>query len=187
MSTEVTSERDSPTPIIRRKTLTARSEGMRTVIDYGEFGRIVTDEPVAHGGTGAGPSPLQAVLGALCGCEAVTFSRTAAELGFEYAGIDFEAEFKIDIRGRLGNRDVRRHFQVVRVVATVETEASEAALRAIVEETEARCPVFNLVHDAGVRCEMRWVRRPPKRRENELRGADRRPGGARLVREPRGS
>jgi uncharacterized OsmC-like protein len=159
MSTEVTSERDSRQPIIRRKTLTARSEGMRTVIDYGEFGQIVTDEPVPHGGTGAGPSPLQTVLGALCGCEAVTFARTAAESGLEYAGIGFEAEFKIDIRGRMGNREVRPHFQVVRVVATVDTEASEEELRAVVEETERRCPVFNLVTDAGVRCEMRWVHR----------------------------
>jgi uncharacterized OsmC-like protein len=156
MSTEVTRERDSRQPIIRRKTLSARSEGMQTVIDYGEFGQIVTDEPVPHGGTGAGPSPLQTVLGALCGCEAVTFARTAAEYGLEYAGIDFEAGFKIDIRGRMGNREVRPHFQVVRVVATVDTEASDEELRAVVEETERRCPVFNLVTDAGVRCEMRW-------------------------------
>ena len=160
MSTEVTGERDSRTPIIRRKTLTAHSQGMRTVIDYGQFGQVVTDEPAEHGGTGAGPSPLQAVLGALCGCEAVTFARTAAELDFQYDGIDFEAEFKIDIRGRLGNRSVRQHFQVVRVLATVTTDAGEDELRAIVDETERRCPVFNLVNDAGVRCEMRWVRRP---------------------------
>ena len=100
------------------------------------------------------------MLGALCGCEAVTFARTAAEYRFKHAGIDFEAEFKIDVRGRMGNRDVRPHFQVVRVVATVATEASEDELRAVVEETEQRCPVFNLVTDAGVRCEMRWVRSP---------------------------
>ena len=81
-------------------------------------------------------------------------------MGVDYRAIDFEAEFKIDIRGRLGNRNVRPHFQVVRVVATVDTDAGEETLRAVVEETERRCPVFNLVHDAGVRCEMRWIRRP---------------------------
>ena len=160
MSSEITSDRDSRQPIIRRKTLSAHNEGgTRTVIDFGGYGRIVTDEPVEHGGTGSGPSPLQAVLGALCGCEAVTFSRTAAEYGFEYHGIEFEAEFKIDVRGRRGNRDVRPHFHSVRVLATVATRANEDELRAVVEETERRCPVFNLVADAGVRCEMRWVRR----------------------------
>jgi uncharacterized OsmC-like protein len=162
MATEVTSERDAPQPIIRRKTLTARNEGgTRTVIDMGEYGQIVTDEPVAHGGTGDGPSPLQTVLGALCGCESVTFSRTAAEMGLDYRAIDFEAEFKIDIRGRLGNREVRPHFHTVRVLATVETMASERELRAVIEETERRCPVFNLLSDAEVRLEMQWVRRAP--------------------------
>lgn len=160
MGTEVVSERDAPEPIIRRKTLTARNDGgTRTTIDVGEYGRLVTDEPVAHGGTGAGPSPLQTVVGALCGCEAVTFSRTAAEYGLAYSGIDFEAEFKIDIRGRLGNREVRPHFHTVRVVAYVDTAASDYELAAAVEETERRCPVFNLLTDAGVRMHMRWVRR----------------------------
>ena len=164
MGTQVTSERDAAEPIIRRKALTARNDGgTRTVIDVGAYGQFVTDEPVAHGGTGDGPSPLQTVLGALCGCESVTFSRTAAELGLAYRGIDFEAEFKIDIRGRLGNREVRPHFHTVRVLAHVETEASEEDLRAVVEETERRCPVFNLLTDAGVRLEMRWVRRAARR------------------------
>ena len=160
MGTEVTSERDSPEPIIRRKALTAHNDGgMRTTIDVGEYGRLVTDEPVAHGGTGAGPSPLQTVVGALCACESVTFSRTAAEYGLAYAAIDFEAEFKIDIRGRLGNRAVRPYFHTVRIVAYVDTEATESELAAVVEETERRCPVFNLLSDAGVRLHMRWVRR----------------------------
>ena len=162
MASHVTSERDAPQPIIRRKTLTARNEGgTRAVIDMGEYGKIVTDEPVAHGGTGDGPSPLQTVVGALCGCESVTFSRTAAEMGLDYRAIDFEAEFKIDIRGRLGNREVRPHFHTVRVLAQVETAASERELRAVVEETERRCPVFNLLRDADVRLEMQWVRRAP--------------------------
>jgi len=80
MGAQVTNERDTPEPIIRRKVLTARNDGgTRTVIDMGDYGLLVTDEPVAHGGTGEGPSPLQTVLGALCGCEAVTFSQTARE------------------------------------------------------------------------------------------------------------
>jgi uncharacterized OsmC-like protein len=160
METRVPSERDSPKPIIRRKTVTAHNDGgMRTEIDVGEYGRIVTDEPVAHGGTGEGPSPLQTVVGALCGCESVTFSRTAAEMGLEYRGIDFAAEFRLDIRGRLGNRDVRPYFHTVRVEARVDTDATDEQLHAVIDETERRCPVFNLLSDAGVELEMRWLRR----------------------------
>ncbi len=161
MATEIRNADELTEPIVRRKTLTAASEGgMMTLIDFGEYGHFATDEPIAHGGTGEGPSPLQAVLGALCGCEAVTFRRTATEMEFDYDGIAFEAEFTIDIRGRMGRRDVRPHFQTIRMQATVTTDEPEERLRAVVEETEARCPVFNLVSDAGVNLEMTWVRQP---------------------------
>ena len=159
-TSEVVRLEDADASFIRRKALTAyNGGGMQTVIDFGEYDSIVTDEPVAHGGTGEGPSPLQTVLGALCGCEAVTFNRTASELGFSYRGITFEGEFTIDIRGRQGDRAVRPHFQTVRVRATVDTDEPESELARVAEETEARCPVFNLINDAGVKLQMQWVRK----------------------------
>jgi uncharacterized OsmC-like protein len=160
-TTQVLPESRVDHPLVRRKTLTAVNHGaMRTVIDFGEAGGFTTDEPVEQGGTNDGPTPLQTVVGALCGCESVTFHRAAEERGFAYRGIEFDAEFRIDIRGRMGHPGVRQHFQVVRVEAVVETEESEEALAEIVEETERRCPVFNLIRDAGVRLEMRWLRKP---------------------------
>ncbi len=144
---------------VRRKSLSAHNNAsMRTVADFGEFGRLVLDEPAPHGGTGEGPSPLQAVLGALCGCEAVTFRRTATELGFSYDALDFEAAFTIDIRGRQGDRSVRPHFQTVQVRAVVATDEPMEALAAVIEETEARCPVMNLLLDAKVDLHVEWVR-----------------------------
>jgi hypothetical protein len=80
--------------------------------------------------------------------EAVTFRRTATELGLAYSALDFEAAFTIDIRGRQGNRSVRPHFQTVRVRAVVSTAESLEKLDAVIEETEARCPVLNLLLDA---------------------------------------
>ncbi len=162
MATEVTSDDQMAEPIIRRKTLTAQNDAtMMTIIDFGEHGHVVTDEPLAHGGSGEGPSPLQTVLAALCGCEGVTFRRTASEMGFEYDSITFEAEYTIDIRGRMGKRDVRPHFQTIRVEAKVATDEPEERLAEVVEETERRCPVFNLVSDAGVDLVVRWVRTSP--------------------------
>ena len=143
----------------RRKTVSAHNDAtMRTVADFGEFGTLTLDEPVPHGGTGRGPSPLQAVLGALCGCEAVTFHRTTADLGLSYDSLDFEAAFTIDIRGRLGDRSVRPHFQTVRVRAVVATAGPMDELAAVIEETEARCPVMNLLLDAKVDLRIEWVR-----------------------------
>ncbi|GMQ85764.1 MAG: hypothetical protein BMS9Abin07_1332 [Acidimicrobiia bacterium] len=161
MATEVVSGDDMREPIVRRKKVSVSNDGsMMAIHDYGEFGTTVTDEPIAHGGTSEGPSPLQAVLGALCGCESVTFNRTAKEMDFAYDGIEFEAEFTIDIRGRMGKRGVRQHFQTVRVEAIVATDETEDRLSEVVQETEARCPVFNLLSDAGVNMQVRWVRQP---------------------------
>jgi uncharacterized OsmC-like protein len=158
MATEVTTTDELTKPIVRRKQVSARNEAsMRTVIET-EYGDIVTDEPEAHGGTGTGPSPLQTVLGALCGCESATFRRTADELDFAYDGISFDASYSIDIRGRMGVEGVRPHFQSIKVQATVRTKESPERLAEVVELTESRCPVYNLVNDAGVRVEMLWVR-----------------------------
>jgi hypothetical protein len=88
----------------------------------------------------------------------VTFRRTATELGLTYGALDFEAAFTIDIRGRQGDRSVRPHFQTVRVRAVVSTAEPLERLAAVIEETEARCPVLNLLLDAKVNLHMEWLR-----------------------------
>jgi hypothetical protein len=44
----------------------------------------------------------------------------------------------------------------------VKTDEDEDRLREVVKETEARCPVFNLIKDAGVELECVWVRSTQK-------------------------
>ena len=160
----VVAEKDFTQPIIRRKALSAVNRATQaTRVDFGDFGTFVFDEPSAHGGTDMGPLPLQGVLGALCACESVTFSRTAAEMGFGYSGISFDAAFTIDFRGRQGARNVVPHFQTIKVEARVETAEPESGLSEVVAETEARCPVFNLIKDAGVEIQFVWIATPPKK------------------------
>lgn len=115
----VVEAKDFTKPIVRRKALSARNEAtLATTIDFGEYGSYTLDEPIAHGGAGLGPSPLQAVLGALCTCEGVTFNNSAREMGFTYTGLKFEAAYTIDIRGRQGFSGVTPHFQSIKVGGT---------------------------------------------------------------------
>ena len=94
MSSIVVSQ-DISKPIVRRKMVQATNDtSMKTTVNCNEFGKLVFDEPIAHGGTGEGPSPLQGVLGALCGCASVTFHRTAKEKAFSYLGLEFSASAK---------------------------------------------------------------------------------------------
>ena len=157
MSTSIGNQNLSE-PIIRKKMLTAKNEAScKTVINFGDFGQGVLDEPKEHGGSGKGPSPLHGLLGTLCGCESVTFHRAAKEMNFEYSSLNFTAEFTIDIRGRMGLRSVVPHFKTVRLEVLVDTKETEAKLSEVVNETEARCPVYNLIKDAGVNIQTQWL------------------------------
>ncbi len=165
-------EHELSKPIAVRKTLAAtNSGGMATTVDLDGI-RLVFDEPVPHGGTGLGPTPLQGVLAALCACESVTFNRVANEMGFSYAQIDFNAAFTIDIRGRSGVRGVVPHFQTVKVEARVATDEEAERLRDVVNETELRCPVYNLIKDAKVRIDMAWIKVSPQ--TNDLNASEER-------------
>lgn len=44
------------------------------------------------------------------------------------------------------------------VCAVVATQESAERLQVVVEETESRCPVLNLLRDAEVDLQMEWVR-----------------------------
>ena len=59
-------------------------------------------------------------------------------------------------------RGVTQHFQIVRLQAVVTTHETPERLAAVVEETEARCPVYNLLNNADVKLEVRWVRQVPE-------------------------
>ena len=116
-------------PKMLRNTVSARNvEGVRTVVSTRGGLSLATDEPVSRGGRGSAPTPLETVVGALCGCSAVTFERAAGEVSFDYAGIDFDAAYTLDRRGLLGEADVRPHFQTVEVEARVRTAEPLQAL-----------------------------------------------------------
>ncbi|MEO7131489.1 MAG: OsmC family protein [Dermatophilaceae bacterium] len=117
---------------------------------------LVTDEPIGHGGTGTAPTPLETVIGALCGCSAVTFQRAAGESGLDYEGIDFDAAYRLDRRGLLGEAEVRPYFDAVEVEARVQTSAPATLFDQVVKITEHRCPVRNLLVDAGVALVINW-------------------------------
>lgn len=55
MSTEIVSDADATEPLLRRKTLTGFTQAtMRTDIDCGEYGQLITDEPASHRGDRSG-------------------------------------------------------------------------------------------------------------------------------------
>ena len=140
-----------------RRRLTARNDGgMRTVVYTSGGPGMVTDEPAANGGTGSALNPLETVLGAACGSIGATFARVARETGVIYDGINFEASYAADPRGPAGQPGVRPYFETVMIQARIRVTRPDSRLADLARSAERRCPVRNLLADAGVRVDLRW-------------------------------
>ena len=132
--------------------------GTRTVISVRDFPPVVTDEPATLGGTNTAPSPLESVLASLVGCDGVIINGVAKAMGFDYSRVDFEASGQIDVRGAAGVPGIRPYFEKVDMVITVTTPESEERFETLKANVEHRCPVTNLLRDAGVELDIAWKR-----------------------------
>jgi uncharacterized OsmC-like protein len=103
MAAETTPGSPAMRSALPRRALTASNDGgMRTVTRTSDGLRLITDEPASRGGISTAPTPLETVIGALCGCSSATFANAAREQGFRYTGIDFGASFTLDAHGPAG-------------------------------------------------------------------------------------
>lgn len=145
-------------PIIVTTSATARlHDGMRSDVAIRGFGAITMDEPQALGGTDAGPNPMEFVMGALNGCVAVMIRLIAGEMSFQFEGVEFKADGTLDLRGLLGTAPVTRHFQGVDFEVRLKTQEPAERLEELRTKVHDRCPALNLLKDAGVPVNARWV------------------------------
>jgi uncharacterized OsmC-like protein len=150
-------------PVRHRRLLTARNDaGLRTVVYTSGGPGMVTDEPVRSGGSGTALTPLETVLGALCGSTGATLATVAREAGFGYDGATFEASFTLDPRGLAAQAGARTYFRTVRVEIQVRAAQPGPRLADVARATEQRCPVRNLLADAGVTVDMIWTVASPQ-------------------------
>ncbi len=140
----------------------ARWQGeSKTAVRIRDFPPLYMDEPPAMGGDNAGPSPMEYVLAALCGCTAVILRMVAGEIGVAVTSLELAAEGTIDPRGFKGDPKVREHFQKVDEKISLTTDASPGLVETLKKEWADRCPAYNLLKDAGVEMSVEWeIRRP---------------------------
>lgn len=83
-------------------------------------------------------------------------SFAAQEQKSTYESIHYSTDGWLDPKGYQGVENVQTYFQKVRVNIVVDTDESDEALMRLKEEVERRCPLFNLLEDAGVDVESIW-------------------------------
>lgn len=136
---------------------TGVSEKMKTQLNAGDH-IFVIDEPEAFGGTNQGPDPLSTLLGALVSCENVIANFVAKEIDFDLQGIEYEVDGELDLRGLMGDSNVRTYFQWVKIDAKLRTSESEERILQLQELSDARCPIFQTLKAAGVDITSTWTK-----------------------------
>lgn len=135
--------------------VTSVSEGYTSTITAGHH-MYYLDEPEKVGGHDLGPNPLQALLGALIGCETITAVAIAKEMNFGLRNLSFSVNGNYDTRGLKGDPNVRTYFEKVELKVTFQSNETTERIKALQTETERRCPIYNLLKAADVNLVSYW-------------------------------
>jgi putative redox protein len=105
----------------------------------------IADEPVSEGGEGAGPTPMQMVIGALGACAAITARLYAQRKGWPLEGVEIvvshEKFKKIDYPAYTGEADFVNELRQMIVFHGPLTDEQKSRLL----EIAGKCPVHRLL------------------------------------------
>ena len=108
----------------------------------------IVDQPVAGGGTDAGPTPLEYLFVSLAGCIVTIGHIVAKQHRLPIRKIEVHVEGELDTDVLMGKTDtVRAGFSGVRVITKIDGDLSQAEKEAFLKEVDARCPISDNVHN----------------------------------------
>ncbi|MGD9910738.1 MAG: OsmC family protein [Candidatus Izemoplasmatales bacterium] len=123
-----------------KATATKLSDGMQVETKARQFTALL-DEPAELGGTDVAMNPVEALLAALGGCQAIVAAAFAESQGVTFEKVFVELEGDIDLDGFMGLADVRKGFQEIRFSIHFKSEEPKEKLEKFVEFIEKTCPV----------------------------------------------
>lgn len=95
------------------------------------------------GGNDAGPGPGILERAALGSCLAMGYSQQAALMDVKIDNLEIEVESDFDARGMLGIDDRPPGFEALRIKVKIESEASEEALKKVMDKADKHSPVLD--------------------------------------------
>jgi len=129
---------------------------------------LQTDVPIKMGGGDSAPQPVETLLAALLGCTQATAvfvgRMMSPRLTIDKIYFDIEAyrdergalESPIDIVPTIPAR-LQRVSGTVLVYFKKGSDVTDENMRILGEQTEARCPVANMLHASGCELDIRWM------------------------------
>lgn len=112
--------------------------------DHRETFTVDTDHPELFASEDNGPTPPEMVLAGLAGCLTAGIASIASNRGIQLHSVKATVEGDMDLRGTLAiDPDVRTGFSELRVRYTIDADASDADIEALVAQSQKRSPVFD--------------------------------------------
>lgn len=129
-------------------TLVADVHARSDFVQYDKPFSFECDESTGRAGRGEHPSPLRYFLSGLAFCQQVWYAKGAALVGCRLEELTIDVLTYMDMRGEHHVGDIPTHPQWIIIEADVTTSSDAATVLAMVDEANARCPVYGLVSKA---------------------------------------
>jgi len=108
------------------------------------------DHPAVLCGKDQGPTPVEFLLHGLASCLTAGIANVAAARGVTLTEVKSTVEGEMDLQGILGLSDkVRNGYQKIRVNFTIKGDAPAETLKRIVEQSQARSAVFDVLSNGS--------------------------------------
>jgi uncharacterized OsmC-like protein len=102
-----------------------------------------TDWPPEIGGRDSGPSPGEALLGALGGCVAMTYVTKAASRGVPIDELEVTIQARVDLQGTFELDSVRAGLSDVTITVDVRSDVDDAVLDELARATRRTSAVYD--------------------------------------------
>jgi len=119
-------------------------KGMQVEVDSRGF-KFNIDEPQSLGGTDTAMNPVEVVLAALGGCQAIVAAAFAKAHKITFEDFYVEIEGDIDLDGFMGKSDVRPGYQEIRYTMHFKTNEPREKMEKFVAFIERTCPVGDTI------------------------------------------
>lgn len=133
---------------VRPRVSTRLVEDVHARSDFTQYDKDFSfecDESEGRAGRGEHPSPLRYFLSGLAFCQQVWYAKGAALVGCELDDLRIDVLTYMDMRGEHHVAGVPNHPQWIIIDASVTSSSNAATALAMVDEANARCPVYGLV------------------------------------------
>jgi len=101
------------------------------------------DHPEVFAASDLGITPIEYLLVGLASCLTAGVASVAQNRGIQLRSVESTVAGHHDIRGILGDTDVRNGFNDIKVTFTIDADASQQEIEALVAQSQKRSAVFD--------------------------------------------